>query len=125
MPNAPPRTRRVTVSTFTGFFILAAYVAHQAAAIGNWRNSLVLSRGGLLLFLESSADPEYVAIGMAEVHLADEPRHIGRRKCDLQPGGYAVFVHLVHIVHPDRHPDALVGFFVSILLKRGGVRTAT
>ncbi len=23
------------------------------------------------------------------------------RKCDLQPGGDAVLVHLVHVVHPD------------------------
>jgi hypothetical protein len=23
--------------------------------------------------------------------------------------GHALLVHLVHIVHPDRHPDALVG----------------
>jgi len=58
------------------------------------------------------------------VHLANVPRHIGGRKCDLQPGGDAVLVHLVHVVHPDRHPDALVAFFVSLLLKRGGVRAA-
>src|SRR5437667_1435218 len=64
---------------------------------------------GFLLFgLESPADPEHVAIRMAKVHLADVPRHIGGRKCDLQPGGDAMLVHLVHIVHPDRHPDALV-----------------
>src|SRR5271167_4979144 len=61
---------------------------------------------------------------MAKMHLADVPRHIGGRKCDLQPGGDAVFVHLVHIVHPDRHPDALVALFISLLLKRGGVRAA-
>src|SRR6202040_303599 len=79
----------------------------------------------LLLFgLQSPADPEYVAIRMSKVHLANVPRHIGGRKCDLQPGGDAMLVHLVHVVHPDRHPDALVALFVSLLLKRGGVRAA-
>src|ERR1700680_1821708 len=83
-------------------------------------------RFGVLLFgLESAADPEHVAIGMAKVHLANVPRHIGGRKCDLQPGGEAMLVHLVHVVHPDRHPDALVALFVSVPLKRGGVRAAS
>src|SRR5437667_1455695 len=68
----------------------------------------IRSFGFLLFGLESPADPEHVAIRMAKVHLANVPRHIGRRKCDLQPGGDALLVHLVHIVHPDRHPDALV-----------------
>jgi hypothetical protein len=58
---------------------------------------------------------------MARVHPADVPRHIGGRKCDLQHGGHALPVHLVHA---DRHPDALVALFVSVLLKRGGVRAA-
>ena len=54
----------------------------------------------LLLALESPADPEHVAIGMAKVHLANVPRHIGGRKCDLQPGGDAMLVHhFVHVVH--------------------------
>ena len=84
----------------------------------------ILSFGLLLFGLESPADPEHVAIRMAEVHLADVPRHIGGRECDLQPGGHALLVHLVHVVHPDRHPDALVALFVSVLLKRGGVCAA-
>src|SRR6267378_2606273 len=78
----------------------------------------------LLLALESPADPEHVAIGMAKVHLANVPRHIGGRKRDLQPGGDALLVHRVHVVHPDRHPDALVARFVSRLLKGGGVCAA-
>src|SRR5258708_28977426 len=61
---------------------------------------------------------------MAKVHLPDVPRHIGGRKCDLQPGGDAVLVHLIYVVYPDRHPDALVALFVSLLLKCGGVRAA-
>src|SRR4029077_13518425 len=36
----------------------------------------------------------------------------------------ALLVHLVHVVHPDRHPDTLVALFVSVLLKRGSVRAA-
>jgi hypothetical protein len=32
-----------------------------------------------------------------------------------------MLVHLVHVVHPDRHPDALVALFVSVVLKRGSV----
>src|SRR6202047_3344652 len=87
-------------------------------------NSDILSFGFLLFGLESAADPEHVAIRMAKVHLAHFPRHIGGRKCDLQPDGNAMLVHLVHVVHPDRHPDALVVLFVSGLLKRGGVCTA-
>src|SRR5215469_16190352 len=61
---------------------------------------------------------------MAKVHLADIPRHIGGRKCDLESGGEAMLMHFVHVVDPDRHPDALVGLFVSIVLERRGGRTA-
>jgi hypothetical protein len=65
-----------------------------------WRDvamALIDSFGVLLLGLESAADPEHVAIGMAKVHLANVPRHVGGRKCDLQPGGDAVLVHLVRV----------------------------
>lgn len=72
-----------------------------------WRNiaiALIDPAGQrvLLFGLESTADPEHVAIWMAKVHLANVPRHIGGRKCDLQSGGDAMLVHLVHVVHPDR-----------------------
>src|ERR1035441_5674768 len=87
-------------------------------------NPNILSFWFLLFGFESPADPEHVAIGMAKVDILDVPRHIGGRKCDLQPGGDAVLVHLVHVVHPNRHPDALVAPFVSVLLKGGGVRAA-
>ena len=39
----------------------------------------------LLFGLEPAADAEDVAIGMAKVHLADVPRHIGGRKCVTPP----------------------------------------
>lgn len=61
---------------------------------------------------------------MAKVHLAHVPRHIGRGKCDLQTGGDALLMHFVDIVDPDRHPHALVALFISVLLKRSGVRAA-
>ena len=80
--------------------------------------------GFYFLGSKSPADPEHVAIRMAKVHPAGVPRHIGGRKCDLQPGGDAVLMHLVHVVDPDRHPDALVALFVSVLLKRGDARAA-
>jgi hypothetical protein len=63
-------------------------------------------------------------IRMSQVHLANVPRHIGGRKCDLQPGGHALLVHLVHVVYPDRRPDAFVALFVSVVLKSGGVCAA-
>ncbi|HXY52461.1 MAG TPA: hypothetical protein VEI01_23655 [Terriglobales bacterium] len=53
-------------------------------------NPDILSFGFLPFVRESSADPEYVAIWMTNMHLADVPRHIGGRKCDLQPGGNAL-----------------------------------
>src|SRR6266566_2102253 len=61
---------------------------------------------------------------MAQVHFADVPRHVGRGKGDIQPCGHALFVDLVNIVHPDRHPDTFVSLFVSVLLEGGRVRTA-
>src|SRR5580692_66393 len=61
---------------------------------------------------------------MSKVHLAYVPRHVGCRTYDLQPGGDALLVHLVHVVHPDRHPDALVALFVSLVLKCGRVCAA-
>src|SRR5215471_3736485 len=62
----------------------------------------------LLFWLESPANPKHVAIRMAKVHFADIPRHIGGRKCNLECGCNTLLVHLIHVVHPDRHPDALV-----------------
>jgi hypothetical protein len=35
-----------------------------------------------------------------------------------------VRVHLVHVFHPNGHPDALVAPFVSVLLKSGDARAA-
>ena len=80
--------------TYT-FKLIRPYFPHAAnrtgphdGAIGDFSNL----REELLLELESPADTEHMAIGMAKVHLADVPRHIGGRKGDLQPGGDAVLV---------------------------------
>jgi hypothetical protein len=58
------------------------------------------------------------------MHLANVPGHIGRRKGDFQASGDAVLVDRVHVVDPDRHPDAFVALFVSLPLKCGGVGAA-
>ena len=66
--------------------------------IADYNNHYSSTFGGqpvLLFGLESAADPEHVAIGMAKVHLPDVPGHIGGGKCDLQPGGDAMLVHLL------------------------------
>src|SRR4051812_42117012 len=104
----------------------ATPTATSCSSVGQskWRRKNFGKTWSLLLGLESVAHSEHVPIGMAQVHLANIPRHIGRRKCDLHSGGDALLVHLVDVVHPDRHPDALVALFISVLLKRGGVRAA-
>src|SRR6266403_2695168 len=71
---------------------------------------------------QSLADPKDMPVRMPHVHLADIPWHIGRWERDVQPGGHALHVDLVHVVNPHRHPDALVSRFVSVWSKRGGVR---
>ncbi len=72
--------------------------------------------------LNASADPEYVPVRVPEVHLADVPRHVGRRESDIQPGGHALSVDLINVVHPHGHPSAFVGGLVSVWSKRGGIR---
>jgi hypothetical protein len=57
------------------------------------------------------------------MHLARVPRHVRRRKCDVQPRSHALPVHFVHIVHPHRHPHTLVGRFVSVSSKRENIRS--
>ena len=58
------------------------------------------------------------------MHFAYTPLHVGRRKGYVQAGGDALLVHLIHIIHPDRHPDALVTLGVSSLLKGSRIRAA-
>src|SRR5438270_13025073 len=62
-------------------------------------------------------------VRMPDVHLADIPRHVRRRKRYIQPSSNALPVHLIHIVHPHRHPRALIVFLISVRLKRSRVRS--
>jgi hypothetical protein len=56
------------------------------------------------------------------MHLPHLPRHIRRRKCNIQSSSNALPVHRIHVIHPHGHPSALVARFVPILLKRSRVR---
>jgi hypothetical protein len=65
---------------------------------------------------------KYMPIRMSNMHLADTPRHIGRWESDIQPSGNALPMDFVNVIHPNRHPRALVRNFISIRPKRRGVR---
>src|SRR5262245_21843807 len=62
---------------------------------------------------ESLADSENVAVRVPNVHLANVPWHVGRRPGDFDPLLEAVPVHILDIIHPDRHPGALVPRLVA------------
>ena len=68
------------------------------------------------------ADSKHMPIRMTNMHLADLPRHVGRRESDIQSSGNALSMDLINVVHPNRHPRALVGNFIAIWSKRRGVR---
>ena len=72
---------------------------------------------------QAFADAEDVAFRVAEVHLANVPRHICWWERNLQPCGNAVPMHLVDIVDPHRHPHALVACFVVVHLECGRIGT--
>src|SRR5262245_54230065 len=55
-----------------------------------------------------------MAIGMAQVHLPDTPRHVGGRPGDVESLRLAMAVNGIDIVHPNRHPCALVGGWVAL-----------
>ncbi|SRR6266852_5204983 len=78
--------------------------------------SLLLRRS-----LNALADPKDVPVRVSHMHLADPPRHVGWRESDIQPGGHALSVDLVNVVHPHRYPDAFVSRLVSVWSKRGCV----
>src|SRR2546425_12084069 len=64
--------------------------------------------------LEPLTDSEDVTIRVTHVHLADAPRHVGRRPGDVETLLQALPMNDVDIVHPDRHPDAPVGGLVAV-----------
>jgi hypothetical protein len=75
------------------------------------------------LCLGTLADAKYVPVRMPHVHLADVPRHVGRRESNFYLGGHALSVDLVNVLHPHGHPHALVGRFVPAGSKCGTVRS--
>src|SRR5579859_206743 len=87
--------------------------------------SILSSWMSVVFLLESLADPKDMPIRMAKVHLPDMPRHVRRRKRHLQPGRDALFVQLVHVLHPSRHPNPLIAPLVVVLLKGRRVRATT
>src|SRR5688572_6448686 len=62
----------------------------------------------LFCFLNPAADSEDVSVWVPHVHLANIPRHVGRRPGDLETLIKAALVDGVDVIHPDRHPHALV-----------------
>src|SRR6516162_5993206 len=64
------------------------------------------------------ADPEDVPVGVANMHLADVPGLVGRRVGHLDALSQAMPVNRVDVVHPDRHPDALVARLAMALCRR-------
>src|SRR6478736_2245943 len=58
------------------------------------------------------------------MHLADIPRHVSRRKCDIQSCSDTRRVYRINVLNPDRHPDALIFCLIAILLEGGGVCAA-
>src|SRR5262245_34983688 len=62
----------------------------------------------------ATADTEDVAVRMADVHLPHAPWLVGRRPGHLEALREAPLVDGVHVVHPDRHPAALVRGIVAV-----------
>src|SRR5262245_9093431 len=62
-----------------------------------------------------------MAIRMAEMHFAHVPRFVGRRHGDVEPGSDTNFMHLVHVVDPNRHPYAAVRRLVAFMGEGGSV----
>lgn len=56
---------------------------------------------------DSLADPEHVAVGMTDVHLADVPRHVGRRPRHLESAIDASPVNLIYVHDPVRQTAPL------------------
>jgi len=54
-----------------------------------------------------------VTVGVTHVHLANIPRHIGRRPGDVKTLLETVLMDGVDIVDPDRHPHPLVSSLLA------------
>src|SRR3989442_7490010 len=61
-----------------------------------------------LLFLESLADAEHMAVGMSHVHFPHVPRHVFRRPGHLDALLNALFIDGIHVLDPPAHPAPFV-----------------
>src|SRR5579863_9047588 len=75
------------------------------------------------MVVEALAYTKDVAVGMAEVHFADAPGLVGWWHSDVEAGGEAFLVDGVHVIDPDRHPDAFVERVVNVAGEGGRVGT--
>src|SRR4026208_110643 len=76
------------------------------------------SRRRLFRFLNPPADSEDVTVRVPHVHLPGIPRHVGGRPGDVKTLLETALVDGVDVVHPDRHPHALVGGIVPFRPER-------
>src|SRR5436190_18992197 len=72
----------------------------------------------VILFLNTLADSKDMPIGVANVHLAHVPWHVGRRPGHFESLREAMMVDGVDVINPDRHPHALVGAIVAFTTER-------
>src|SRR6267142_1412868 len=77
----------------------------------------------LLLFPNPLAHSKHMPIWMPQMHLPHIPRHVRRRKSHFKSSSNTFPVNFIHVVHPHRHPRALVGCFVVIHLKGSRIRS--
>lgn len=77
------------------------------------------------LLLQALTDPEYVAVGVPDMHLANLPRHVLGGPGHLHPLLQTVLVDGVDIVDPNRHPDPVVAFLVPVGTERERRRAAS
>src|SRR4030095_14976334 len=78
---------------------------------------------GSLFILNPLGDSEHMPVWVPHMHLANIPRHVGRRPSDLESVLNAAFVNGVNIADPNRHPHPLVGRFVAFRTERHLDRT--
>src|SRR5262249_37241791 len=63
-------------------------------------------------------DSEHMGGRVPHVQLANIPRHVRRRPSDLKTLLKAALVDSINVLHPNRHPHALVGGIVAFGAKR-------
>jgi hypothetical protein len=61
---------------------------------------------------------------MTYVHLANVPRHVCWLKHDLDALICAMPMNFIHVIYPDRHPNALVLGFAALFAKGRGISTS-